>query len=59
MKIDFLRGHKTYVTAALAVIGALAAMLVGDTSAVDGAQIIVTALLGAFIRHGVTSDAGK
>lgn len=49
------KGQKTYITAALAVIGAIAAYLVGDASAIEAAQLVVTALLGAFVRHGVAS----
>jgi hypothetical protein len=52
-----LSGYKTYITATVAVVGAVAAYLVGDVSLADTAQIVVTALLGAFIRHGVSTGA--
>ena len=48
-----LSGYKTYVTAALAIIGAVAAYLTGDMSITDAAQIVVPALLGAFVRNGI------
>jgi hypothetical protein len=48
-----LKGKKTYVTAALSVIGAVAGLLVGDLQIADAAQLIVTALLGATIRNGI------
>jgi hypothetical protein len=51
--MGFLRGKKTYVTAALAVIGAGAAYAVGDASAVQAAQMAVTALLAATLRNGM------
>lgn len=54
-----LKGKKTYVTAALTVIGAVAGWLVGDVSLVDAAQLAVTALLGAFIREGVNTATGR
>ena len=49
-----LKGYKTYITAGLAVLGALAAYLVGDLSLVDMFQLIVPALVGAFLRKGVS-----
>lgn len=54
-----LKGYKTYITAGIAVIGAIGAYLVGDVGLADTAQIVVTALLGAFIRHGVTTEVTK
>lgn len=52
-----LAGYKTYITAAVAVIGAVAAWLTGDASLVETAQLVVTAVLGATIRHGVAKGA--
>lgn len=54
-----LKGYKTYVTAGVAVIAAVAAYLVGDVGLADTIQIVVTAVLGATIRSGVTSEAKK
>lgn len=50
-----LKGYRTYITAAVAVVGAIAAYLVGDATVMDTAQLVVTALLGAFVRSGVKS----
>ena len=47
-----LIGYKTYIAAAVA------AYLTGEASLADAAQIVVTALLGVFIRSGVKSDTG-
>ena len=47
------KGQKTYITAGIAIISAIAAYLVGDASVADTAQIVLTAVLGATIRHGV------
>lgn len=47
------KGQKTYIMAVVAVIGAVAGYLVGDLSLVDAAQLVVTAVLGATIRHGI------
>ena len=51
-----LAGYKTYVTAAVAVVGALAAYLTGDASLVQTAQLVVTAIIGATIRHGIAAN---
>lgn len=45
-----LKGYKTYITAGVAVIGAVAGYAVGDLSIADAAQLVVTALMGTFIR---------
>lgn len=50
-------GYKTYITAGLAIAGAVAGYLTGDVSLSDAAQLVVTALLGAFVRHGVGKAA--
>jgi hypothetical protein len=48
-----LKGYKTYITAIIAVVGALGAFLTGEMQLADAAQIIVTALIGAFVRNGI------
>ena len=50
-----LKGYKTYVTAAVAVITAVSLYLVGDASVMETAQAVFTAILAATIRHGVAS----
>lgn len=50
-----LAGKKTYITAGVAVITAVAAYLTGDATAIQTAQLVFTALLGAFVRHGVSN----
>lgn len=47
------KGKKTYITAAVAVITAVAAYLTGDATIAESAQLAFTAILGATIRHGV------
>jgi hypothetical protein len=54
-----LSGYKTYITAALAVLTAIGAWLAGDLPIGDMIQTVVTAALGAFIRHGVATAASK
>lgn len=49
----FLQGKKTYATAAATILGTAAAYVGGQVAGPDAAQLIVTALLGAFIRNGV------
>jgi hypothetical protein len=48
-----LKGKKTYVTAALAVVSAGAAYAVGDATGMQAAQMAFTALLAASLRHGI------
>lgn len=50
-----LEGKKTYVTALVAIVSAIAALLTGDASIADTAQIVLTAILGATIRRGITT----
>lgn len=52
-----LKGYKTYVTAGMTILGAVAAYLTGEMTLVDAAQLIVPALLGAFIRDGIAKTA--
>jgi hypothetical protein len=48
-----LKGKKTYVTGALAILGSIAAVLTGDLEVAAAAQAILTSILGMTIRHGV------
>ena len=50
-----LKGYKTYVTAALTVVGAVGAYLVGDATGEVTAQLVITALLAAFVRNGIAN----
>ena len=50
-----LSGYKTYIAAVVAVVGAVGAYLSGDMSIADAAQIVVTALIGVFVRNGVSN----
>ena len=54
-----LSGYKTYIAAVLAVLTAVGAWLAGDLQLADMIQTVVTAALGAFIRHGVATEAAK
>ena len=47
------KGKKTYITAALAVAGAGAGYLTGDATAMQAAQMAVTAILAATLRNGM------
>ena len=48
-----LSGYKTYVTAGLAVIGAIGAYLTGEATIAQTAQLVVTSLLAVFLRSGM------
>ena len=50
-----LKGKKTYITAALAIIAAIGAYLTGDASVAQTGQLVFSALLAAFIRDGIKS----
>lgn len=47
------KGYKTYITAGVAVVTAVAAYLVGDATLVDAGTLVFNALLAAFVRHGI------
>lgn len=51
-----MNGKKTYAVAALSIFGALAAAISGQLSYPEAAQLIVTAVMGATIRHGVATS---
>jgi hypothetical protein len=51
------KGYKTYITAGVAVITAVAAYATGDADAMQTANLVFTALMAAFIRHGVEDTA--
>jgi len=48
-----LKGYKTYIVGGVAIISAVATYLVGDANLADTAQIVITAILGMTIRHGI------
>ena len=54
-----LKGKKTYITAGVAIITAAATYLTGDATLSDTIQLVITAILGATIRSGVTTEAAK
>lgn len=52
-----LKGYKTYVAAVLAALAAIGAYLTGDMSGADAFQACLTALIGATVRHGISTRA--
>jgi hypothetical protein len=48
-----LAGYKTYVTAGVAIVVAVAEYLTGDASLAATSQLVFTALLAAFVRNGI------
>lgn len=48
-----LSGYKTYITAGVATISAVAAYLVGDADLMQTGNLVFTALLAAFVRNGI------
>jgi len=51
--MDYFKGKKTYVTGVVGIIGAVASYLTGDVSIADAAQLVLTAVLGMTVRHGI------
>lgn len=49
----YFKGKKTYATAAATIFGTAAAYVTGHVAGPDAAQLVVTALIGAFIRSGI------
>ena len=47
------KGYKTYITAALSILGALGAWAIGELELAEFIQITVTAILGATLRNGI------
>ena len=47
------KGYKTYITAAVAVLSAVAAYLTGDLTISAAAQLVLTAVLGATVRNAI------
>jgi len=50
-----LSGYKTYIAAGIAVLTAVGAYLSGDATIMQTAQLVFTAVIGAFIRNGVAN----
>ena len=48
-----LKGYKTYIVAAVAIISTIASYLVGDLAAGDAVQLALTAILGATVRNSI------
>lgn len=48
-----LKGYKTYITAGLAILAAVAGYLVGDATPAQAATLVFNALLAATVRHGI------
>ena len=49
------KGYKTYITAAVAVITALAAYFTGEATMAQTGQLVFSALFATFIRNGMSA----
>lgn len=54
-----LKGYKTYITAGVAILGAVAGYLVEDLTIAQAAQLIVTAVLGVTVRDAIGAGVSK
>lgn len=52
-------GKKTYSVAAITVLSAFISYFAGELSMFQALQIVVPAVMGATIRHGVKTEATK
>jgi len=52
-----LNGYKTYIVAALAVLGALGGYLDGDLTLAAALNLAVPAILSMTVRHGIATGA--
>lgn len=50
-----MNGKKTYLAALASIIGAACGVYTGTVSMADAAQIAVSAILAATVRHGVAN----
>ena len=55
----WLRGKKTFIVGIGAVVAVVVAWSVGEMEAQQAIEAIVAALMGMFIRAGVTNEAKK
>lgn len=53
------KGYKTYITAGVAVITAVATYLTGDATLAEAIQLSITAVLGATVRAGIPKAVKK
>lgn len=53
---SFAQGNKTYITGIVAIIGAAAGCFTGQIDAVQAAQTGLIALIGMFLRSGITTE---
>ena len=47
------KGKKTYIFGGLSLLGAVASYLVGDASAIEAGQMVITAVLGMTVRNAI------
>ena len=54
-----LKGYRTYILGAVAIIGGVAAYLVGDVGLTETVNLVIGAAMAMFIRSGVTAEIAK
>jgi hypothetical protein len=52
-----LAGKKTYISAGLTILGAIAGYLTGDVSAGQLFQLVSTAILASGLRNGIANNS--
>ena len=54
---DFLSGKKTYITAVIAILGAIVAWTSGDIKIAEAIKLIIAAITAMTMRAAVTKSA--
>lgn len=57
--MGFLEGKKTYITAIATILTATGSYLAGQIEFAGLLQTVSMALIGAFVRHGISSTSKK
>ncbi|HEV2747605.1 MAG TPA: hypothetical protein VGW34_09945 [Allosphingosinicella sp.] len=57
--IQYLKGKKTYIAAAIAALSALLGYLNGELGGADALELAATGIIGATLRAGIKTEAAK
>ena len=54
-----LKGYKTYITGFVTIVGAIGAYLIQEATLAETIQLVITAVMGMTIRHGLSTETAK
>jgi hypothetical protein len=55
--VSWLSGKKTYITGAASVLSGVAGVATGTISPAEGVQMLLTGLMGIFLRNAVAKQS--